>query len=305
MGKISRRSFLGKAAVVTGAAVVPSVLFSGCAGLPIVPYSGKSIDRLLDEGARVMWCGAHPDDEVLVGSILAKAGPRLGNAIYFLVLNHGDGGACHLPEGCVPSLADVRGRELEKVAELYKAQLQHEWYYNAPLPVSSFPKRHEIAKLWKDHKDPVPVCAKAIRKFRPDLILTFNPHRGFTGHPEHQLASRFITAGIRMAADPKIKLGDLESHKVEHVYYGTNKYFLYRLFGADDPGPITEIFDATQPCIKGKPCYQIMADFSLPHRTQLTDMGAVREMRAFFKKNYLFKVDPFTEILDPYEKVKV
>jgi len=277
-------------------------MLSGCAGTVIKPYSGETVDYLLEQGARVMWCGAHPDDEVLVGSILAKAGPRLGNPLYFLVLNHGDGGGCALPEGCEPSLAHVRGKEMERVAELYNAQLQHEWYFNAPLPGSSFPKRDRIAKMWKDHKDPVPLCAKAIRKFKPDMLFTFNPDRGFTGHPEHQLASRFVTAGIRMAADPKEKLGGLPAHKTEHVYYGTNKLFLYKLFGKVDPGPITEVFDASRPCIKGKPCYQVMAEFTLPHKTQ-NDMKAIREISFLLKKNYLYKVNPYVEIRDPYEKV--
>ena len=33
-----------------------------------------------------------------------------------------------------------------QAAELYKAELVQERYFNAPLPVSSFPKRHELGE---------------------------------------------------------------------------------------------------------------------------------------------------------------
>ena len=46
----------------------------------------------------------------------------------------------------------VRGEEMKEVARLYGARLQHEYYYNAPLPVESFPPRHEIAQKWQEER---------------------------------------------------------------------------------------------------------------------------------------------------------
>lgn len=277
---------------------------SGCA--TIKPTSGGqlTLDQMLEQGARVMWVAPHPDDESMVGAILAKAGPKLGNPIHFLVLTHGDGGECPFPEGCHPDLGTVRGAELVRVAELYKASLQHEYYWNAPLPADSFPPRHKIAERWvRENGDPTVLIAKSIRDFKPDVLLTFSPIHGFTGHPEHQLTSRFATAAVRLAADGKAELPG-QAHRVDHVYFGLNRYWIMRLFGSYDPLPPTEIFRGRQECIDGKLCTDIMAENTLPHKTQNNDMGTVRVISRMIVNLYLHKTDPFTEIYDPFEPVE-
>lgn len=250
-----------------------------------------------------MWVGAHPDDEILVGALMAKSSLVYGNPLFFLIMNHGDGGDCCLPEGCNPDVSTVRGQEMVRVAELYHAQLQHEYFYNAPLPVSEFPKRHEIAEIWRKYKDPTQVCAKAVRSFRPDVLFTFSPDFGATGHPEHQLASRFATAGIRAAADPEYKIDQLPPHRVGKVFYGLNRHWLMVLFGRSDPEVPMEVWDATQPCINGRNCRDTMAEFTKPHRTQANDMGAVRRLKRLMGKVYLYQTDPFTDIKDPFQPV--
>ena len=302
MSNMDRRTFLSMTAAGLGASALPLGLVTGCASLP-VRKDGPTLDQILLSGPRVMWIAAHPDDEILVGSILAKSSLVLGNPLYFLVLTHGEGGDCCRPEGCHPDVGTVRGQELKEVVALYHARLQHEKFFNAPLPVSSFPKRHELAKIWREHKDPTLVCARAIREFKPDLLFTFDPDFGATGHPEHQLASRFATAGVRMAADPNAKIDALAPHRVDHVFFGLNKHWLVRALGGGDDRPVTDIWDATVPCIKGKACYEIMSEYTRPHRTQANDMGAVRQVPYLMKKNYLYRADPFTEIKDPYEPV--
>ena len=260
-----------------------------------------TIDRLLEDGARVMWIAAHPDDEVLVGPILAKAGPALGNPLYFLVLTHGEGGECCIPDGCHPDLATVRAREMQRVAERYGAELQHERFYNASLPVESFPLRHEIARLWREHKDPASVCAEAIRRFRPNVLLTFDPNHGFTGHPEHQIASRFATAGAHLAADESREPSGPDPHRVEHVFYGLNRYFPLTLLGRCDPGPVTHRWSTTRPCLPPLNCRDVMVELSREHRSQERDMSTVRRLKFLLRHVFLRRVDPFEEIKDPYE----
>ncbi len=279
------------------------VLLQSCASVQV--HEGeKPIDDVLAEGARVMWIAAHPDDECFSGPLLARASLQYHDPVYMLVLTHGDGGQCNLEEGCEPDVATVRGEEMKKVARLYHAELQIEKFFNAPLPVESFPKRHEIAEIWKKHKDPALVCAEAIRKFRPTVVLTFGPNFGATGHPEHQLASRFALAGIRMAADPDVQIGDSDIHLVSRVYYLLNKHWLPRMLGGGDPEPYSQIFDTTVDCGNGMSCLDTMAEFTKPHRTQAKDMGAVRKFRGLLKKLYVYEVNPFTEITDPYEPVE-
>ena len=299
---MKRRSFL-KHAVLTAGLVGAPMLTPACTSVPLRPVPGPGVDKLLRQGARVMWVAAHPDDESMTGGILARASLTYNNPLFFLIFTHGDGGECCRPEGCLPDLATVRGEEMADAAKLYHAELQHERLFNAKLPVESFPKRHEIGKLWKKEKDPELLAAEAIRRFRPDVLFTFDPFHGFTGHPEHQLASRFATSGVRLAASGDPLNSGLPPHRVGHVYYILNKYWPFALFGAQDPGAVNETWDARQLCINGYKCRDIMARFTRIHRTQENDMNMVRTLVGIFDKVYLRKTDPFEEILDPYEPV--
>ncbi len=299
---LSRRRFCQAGLTTLTAAGLASPFLSGCATLPR-QAPRIQIDDLLSQGARVMWVAAHPDDESLVGSIMAKSSLTYHNPLYFLLLTHGEGGECCRPEGCEPDLATVRAAEMQQVADLYRAELQMERYFNASLPVESFPKRHEIARLWQEKQPPDALIATAIRRFKPDVLFTFDPHHGFTGHPEHQLTSRFSTAGVRLAADASLDLDGLPAHRVSHVYFGLNKYWIFKLALAGDPGPVTEVWPADQHCINGWECRRIMARFSKAHRSQDRDMGNVRRFIWLFDSVYLRRTNPFTEILDPFEEV--
>jgi LmbE family N-acetylglucosaminyl deacetylase len=303
---VNRREFIKGTVGAIGALAAggAAVGATGCASSKSLVRPGVTpLDKLLEQGARLMWVGAHPDDESLISAIAAKAGPKLGNPLYFLVLTHGDGGECLLPGGCLPDLATVRGKEMAKVAELYRAELQHEFYWNAPLPVESFPKRHLIAKRWVNEEgDPTILIAKAIRRFRPDALVTFAPIHGFTGHPEHQLASRFTTAAVRAASAKDDQLPG-EPHRVENVYFGLNRYWALGVLGGNDPFPYTERFDARQPCINGMSCIEVGAENTRPHRTQKGDMDGVRLAARFIRWSYLYRADPFTEVFDPFEEM--
>jgi LmbE family N-acetylglucosaminyl deacetylase len=284
------------------AILIPAALFfSACAAKVVSrPDEAPTLDQLLETGVRVMWVAAHPDDESGAGAVLAKAGRKCHDPLYFLVLTHGDGGDCKIPEGCFPDLATVREGELKKVAELYGATLQHERFWNAPLPVKSFPPRHEIAKKWAATADPALIVAKAIRSFKPDVVITLAPVHGASGHPEHQAASRFASSGIRLAAEETDRL-EGTPHRVRYAYYILNSYWLGKLLGSYDPFDPTETFDARQSCGDGMRCIEMMAEFTKPHRSQAGDMGAMRLLAKFVKKTYLYRVDPFKEYLDPYE----
>lgn len=299
-----RRDFLTTALGGAAWASAAALGLGGCAGAKLAREGAPPIDDELDAGARVLWVAAHPDDESLAGPILAKAGPRLGNPVHLLVLTRGEGGECCLPDGCQPDLAAVRAEEMKEVASLYRATLEHDRYWNAPLPVESFPRRHEIARRWADENgDPAARIARTIRDFRPDVLLTFAPVHGFTGHPEHQIASRFAMAAVRLAAGPDASLAG-SPHRVASCYFCLNRYWIARLLGSEDPLPWTEAFDARQPCIEGKSCVEVASEFTRPHRTQDRDMGTVRLVYGFVRSTYLHRVDPFVEVHDPFEEVE-
>jgi LmbE family N-acetylglucosaminyl deacetylase len=271
------------------------------AGAPRPRHNATPLDRLLEGSPRILWVAAHPDDESFAGALLAKAGLRCQCPLHFLVLTRGEGGECCLPGGQVDDLGAKRTAEVERVAELYNATIEVESFFNASIPVESFPYRHELARTWAAKDDPAMVVARTIRTFRPDVVVTFAPDYGSTGHPEHQLASRFTTAGIRLAAESSRKLPG-RAHRVANCYYILNKYWFTRLAGMGwDPLPWSEAFPVRQDCVAGMSCADFMAENSRPHLTQAADMGMMRLVAHSIHHLYLYRADPFVEVKDPFE----
>ncbi|MGM0577528.1 MAG: PIG-L deacetylase family protein [Myxococcota bacterium] len=258
------------------------------------------IDEVLARGARVMWVAAHPDDEFLSGALLARASVHYGNPLRIVLLTRGEGGAG--AEGDGPSLGDVRAREMAAVADRLHAELQLESFWNAPLPESSFPRRDELYARWREEGDPVAVVTRAVRSFRPDVLLTFEPTHGATGHPEHQLASRIATAAVREAAETPRGADAEAAHRVERVYYVLERHWFFRLLRGADPGPTTETWDGRLPCgDTGGSCMDFLVDLTRLHETQAKDMGAFRAARRLFTTVHLRRVDPWSDVRPPDE----
>jgi LmbE family N-acetylglucosaminyl deacetylase len=261
----------------------------------------QTLTTLLDDGARVLWVAAHPDDECFSAGTLAYASLRCKNPLHMLVLTRGEGGEFPKALQDGRALGDIREAEMTEVARRYGAGMEMERYFNASLPTSSFPMRHELAARWAERSDPVGRVAQTIRRFRPDVLMTFPPEYGATGHPEHQLASRFATAGVRLAAAEDAPV-EGAPHRIAHTYYMLHRYKALRFVGmALDPRLANEQFDARAPCVDGMTSIRKMAELTRPHQTQKNDMRMIRLFSRFMRVGHLYKADPFTEIHDPYE----
>jgi LmbE family N-acetylglucosaminyl deacetylase len=83
------------------------------------------------------------------------------------------------------------------------------------------------------------VCdlALRIRKFQPDVIMTFGPEGGVTGHNDHSMASVFGTMAFHWAGRnnryPDQLTNGLRPHVTRKLYYATAD------FGLPDRQPIT------------------------------------------------------------------
>ena len=254
----------------------------------------RPIERLLAEGARVMWVAAHPDDEVISGALLARACVHHGNPTQIVVLTRGEGGS--RPAGATTEdLAAMRSREMAAVAERFGAELVMGSFWNAPLPVKSFPARHEIFERWQAQGDPVGFVAQAMRAFEPGLVLTFDPHHGATGHPEHQLVSRITWAAVREV------WGGERREAAPALYHLLWRHPLLRLLGGADPGPVDEVFDGDLPCTGDQTCMDFLVEATRLHVTQSKDMGAFRRARRLLGRLRLRRVDPWATDLRPDE----
>jgi len=69
-----------------------------------------------------------------------------------------------------------------------------------------------------------------IRRFRPDVMLTFGPDGSLTGHTDHSMASVFATLAFHWAGRsnryPDQIAGDITPHRTQKLYYSTANFTL-------------------------------------------------------------------------------
>lgn len=240
------------------------------------------IDALLASGKRIMWVAAHPDDEFLTGQLLARAGLHHKVPVHIVLMTRGGGGSNAINADDLPA---TRVEEMTAVATAMNATLEIHDFWNAPLPASTFPSPPEIHTKWKAQGDPTGIIADAIRSFKPDLLVTFEPTFGATGHPEHRLTSRLTTTAAAQVA--------AEGGPSPEVFYALRRHLLFRLMRQADPGPVDGWFDGSLPCgDSGLSCQETLVELSKKHATQAGDLNAFRKFARFFSRLGLRRVDP-------------
>lgn len=154
---------------------------------------------------RLMCVLAHPDDEALtVGGTLAKYAAQ-GVEISLVVATRGERGWRGSPE-TDPGLhrvGQLRDAELRAAAcELGVRTVQFLDYVDGQ--VDAVPFDELVGKI-----------AQTVYKFRPDVVVTFDPH-GMYGHPDHIAISQATTHAVMLAADGQ---GSSAPHRVSKLYY--------------------------------------------------------------------------------------
>ncbi len=159
---------------------------------------------------RLLGVFAHPDDESrIVGGTLAKYASE-GVLVHLLVATRGEVGSCGEPPLCTPEdLPQVRERELREACAILGV--------------------HELTIL--DYRDGaldavdrtclIGDLVAAIRRIRPQVVLTFGPE-GRTLHPDHIAIYEAATAAFCVSADPHTyPEHDMPPFAASKLYYST------------------------------------------------------------------------------------
>ena len=172
----------------------------------------------MNQPLRLMGVLAHPDDETLgMGGVYARYAAEgvetslvtatLGQKGRFRGLPQGDPG-----HPGSDRLAEIRVEELKAaVAVLGIGECHLLGYMDGAL----------------DQVDPavaVAAIAGHLRRFRPQVVMTFDPY-GAYGHPDHIAICQFTTAAVVAAADPAYRNGatpEHPPHAVSKLYYMAN-----------------------------------------------------------------------------------
>jgi LmbE family N-acetylglucosaminyl deacetylase len=156
---------------------------------------------------RLMVAMAHPDDETLgVGGSLAKYASE-GVETYLVTATRGEKGwwGAEADYPGPTELGRIREAELLAATEVLGVQETELLdYVDGEL----------------DEADPEEVTrriAAAVRRFRPDVLVTFG-HDGIFGHPDHFAMCQYVTAAVVRAAGADLSLPG-SPHQVAKLYY--------------------------------------------------------------------------------------
>ena len=153
-------------------------------------------------GHRLLACFAHPDDEAFpVGGALAAHAAR-GVAIRLITATLGEEGEIRQPGAATrETLGAVRQAELARAVRILGLQDHILLHYRDSGMDGDPANQHPNAFINAPAAVIVERLTEEIRRFRPQVVLTFDP-AGLYGHPDHIAICRHATAAFHRAADP-------------------------------------------------------------------------------------------------------
>ncbi len=173
--------------------------------------------------ATILAFHAHPDDEsVSTGVTLAKYADE-GHRVIVVTATDGSAGEIHNyenPEELFPKLAEMRKEELEKSLDALGVK-EYEWLGYKDSGMMGTEENNDPDCFWRqDYFAPVGKLVTEIRKYKPDVLITYDPFGGY-GHPDHIQTHRVGTAAFFAAGDvDKFPLKDGEEVWIpERLYF--------------------------------------------------------------------------------------
>jgi LmbE family N-acetylglucosaminyl deacetylase len=169
-------------------AQVRAIYDNGSAGL------GQMLRRL-QTTASAMHTGAHPDDED--SALIAYLARREMARTSYLALNRGDGGQNVIGEELFEQLGVIRSEELLQARRLDGGQQ----FFTRVMDYGFSKKREEAARIWGEQLT-LGDMVRAIRLFRPLVVIARFTGTPADGHGQHQLAGYLTPIAFKAAADP-------------------------------------------------------------------------------------------------------
>jgi LmbE family N-acetylglucosaminyl deacetylase len=180
--------------------------------LPIAEDRGQaaaeqSLQRLRTT-ASAMMIVAHPDDED--GALLTYLSRGLGARATLFTLNRGEGGQNEISADADDALGLIRTNELLKADEFYGARQL--WGTEADF---GFSKTQEESFARWGHQRVLYDAVLAVRRERPQVILSTFVGGVSDGHGHHQVAGEIAQEVFKVAGDPKVFPEQLKEYGVQ------------------------------------------------------------------------------------------
>ena len=165
-------------------------------------------------GLKLMCVVAHPDDECYAfGGALALAADR-GVETYVVCLTDGQAATHRGDAGSSEALGAMRRQEFRASCEvLGVGQYELMDYQDAQLE-------------FVDFSETAGRLVERMRRFKPDVVITFGGDGGQNTHPDHMITSMLATASFHWSGQPKRYPSAGAAHKPRRLYHVTANFLM-------------------------------------------------------------------------------
>lgn len=161
-------------------------------------------------GRRLAAVFSHPDDETFAtGATLARYAQAGVEVTLLCATDGGAGKSSDVPVASAEELAAIRRNELYAAARHLGVR---------DVTACGHPDKG-LSSLDADVL--VSDVVRFLRRVQPDIVITFGPEGGPTGHPDHRAISRAATTAFFLAALPTECVGEGQPHRAARLYYTT------------------------------------------------------------------------------------
>lgn len=210
-------------------------VFATPSGESASPSKSTRVLDALHDAERVLWLGAHPDDEISSSAFLARAKDVVGT-LYMASLTRGENSDKlwgSLRRGT--SMGKAREALFAKSAWVFHADgYDLGPFVNGPssieeldalgpnAPFRDWPSSttsDDVIKKWSTEGDPVGYIVALLRARRPNLVISLDDYCGVSGHDEHIAIGKLLKKALPMAADPSAYADAGEPWQVRDVIW--------------------------------------------------------------------------------------
>ena len=245
------------------AAQVKPVYSRGVAGLVL------ALERLRTT-ASAMHTAAHPDDEDT--ALIARLARGDHARVAYLSLNRGEGGQNIIGTELFDALGVIRTEELLQARTLDGG----EQFFTRAYDFGFTKTPEEAAAKW-DEAVILGDMVRAIRAYRPLVILNGWSGTSADGHGQHQLAGRLAPLALAAAADP--------ARYPEQIAEGlrpwqARKLYVRQAFSPDAAAPTLRLPTGTVDPVLGRSFFEIAMEGRSQHKSQEMGVLEVRGPKA-------------------------
>jgi LmbE family N-acetylglucosaminyl deacetylase len=223
---------------------------------PVNDYGVLGLEQAikrLNTTASVMMIGAHPDDEDSALMAYFARGEHARTA--YLSLNRGDGGQNIIGPELFEALGVIRTEELLQARRLDGA----EQYFTRAYDYGFSKTLAEAKQKWPEDVIKCDIV-RAIRMFKPQVVISRFSGTPADGHGQHQYAGYISPIALKAAADPA---QCTEAGPIWQV----SKFYVEQGFG-DTSQPILRMNTGKYDPLLGRSYFEIAMEGRSQHRSQ-------------------------------------